>query len=100
MSTRLATAYRTGAVVDVSAGTDGEFCIVHTVGNGFRFGPERIGAFIASNGFGKRLAEALQALDVGDAVAINAARQRLVVCRPLGNAATIRRRFRLTRDLF
>lgn len=93
-------AYRKGAVVNVSAAAAGDFCVVHSAGDGFRFGQGRVGHFIASNGFGRRLAEALQGLAVGDALTINAARQRLVVCRPAGKSATIRRRFRITRDLF
>lgn len=96
----MTSAYSNGAVVYVSVDATGEFCVVHSMGVGFRFRPARLGHFVASNGLGKRLAEALQTLAVGDAVLIKAARQRLVVCRPAGNTATIRRRFRLKRDLF
>jgi hypothetical protein len=93
------TTYTKGAVVSVSADVAGDFCIMHSTGVGFRFQPARLRHFIASNGFGTRLAKALETLGVGDALTIKAARQRLVVCRPAGNVATIRRRFRLERDI-
>lgn len=92
-------AYRKGAVVTASANGVGDFCVVHSTGDGFRFRTTQLPAFVASNGFGTRLAKALEALAFGDAVTIMAARQRLVVCRPKGNVATIRRRFRLARDI-
>lgn len=91
--------YRKGATVHVSSNASGDFCVVHSTGAGFRFAPARLSAFIASNGFGARLASALERLAMGDAVAILAKQQRIVVCRPNGTAATIRRRFRLTRDI-
>lgn len=94
-----ASPYRKGATIHVSSNAGGDFCVVHSTGAGFRFAPTRLSAFIASNGFGTRLALALAHLAMGDAVAILAARQRLIVCRPNGTAATIRRRFRLTRDI-
>jgi hypothetical protein len=93
------TTYTKGAVVSVSTDAAGDFCVVHSTGAGFRFRSSRLRAFIVSNGFGTRLAKALETLDVGDALTIKAARQRLVVCRPAGNVAMIRRRFRLERDI-
>jgi hypothetical protein len=93
------TSYTKGAVVNVFAEEAGDFCVVHSTGVGFRFRSTQLRAFVASNGFGKRLARALETLSVGDALTIKAARQRLVVCRPVGTTATIRRRFRLNRDI-
>jgi hypothetical protein len=96
---KTAARYVKGAIVHVSADATGDFCVVHSTGSGFRFRPGRLRAFIASNGFGTRLAKALETLGVGDALTIKTARQRLVVCRPTGTTATIRRRFRLERDI-
>lgn len=72
---------------------------VGSAGQGFTFPAERLRHFIASNGFGPRLAQALHGLAVGDAIAIKAARQRIVVSRSANGIATVRRRFRLSRDI-
>lgn len=73
--------------------------VEHSTGEGFGFNAEQLRHFITSNGFRERLAKALYGLAMGDAVLIKAARQRIVVSRPNGNAPTIKRRFRLKRDL-
>jgi hypothetical protein len=57
-------AYHKGAVVNVSTDNVGDFCVVHSAGDGFGFQSEQLRHFIASNGFGKRLADALQGLAV------------------------------------
>lgn len=72
---------------------------VGSVGDGFTFPAERLRHFITSNRFGPRLAAALHGLAEGEAVAIKAARQRIVVSRSTNGIATVRRRFRLARDI-
>lgn len=72
---------------------------VGSVGDGFTFPAERLRHFITSNGFGPRLAHALHGLADGEAIAIKAARQRIVVSRSVNGVATVRRRFRLSRDI-
>jgi len=72
---------------------------VGSVGQGFAFPAERLRHFIASNGFGSRLATALHGLGNGEALTIRAARQRITVSRPVNGIATTRRRFRLARDI-
>ncbi len=73
---------------------------VGSVGVGFTFPAERLRHFIASNGFGPRLVQALEDLADGEAIAIKAARQRIVVSRSSNGVATVRRRFRLARDMW
>lgn len=73
---------------------------VSSVGDGFTFPAERLRHFITSNAFGPRLAQALHGLADGEAIAIKTARQRIVVSRSPDGIATVRRRFRLTRDIW
>lgn len=75
-----------------------EFHVV-SAGVSFAFPTERLRHFITSNAFGPRLAAALQGLAEGDAIAIKAARQRIVVSRSSDGIAMVRRRFRLARDI-
>lgn len=72
---------------------------VQSAGVGFTFPAERLRHFITSNGFGSRLATALHGLADGEAIAIKAARQRIVVSRSTNGIAMVRRRFRLARDI-
>ncbi len=72
---------------------------VGSAGQGFTFSAESLRHFIASNAFGPRLAQALHGLADGEAIAIKAARQRIVVSRSVNGVATVRRRFRLARDI-
>jgi hypothetical protein len=92
-------AYRKGSTVRASAEAAGDF-VVNATGGSFHFGEQRVEAFIRSNSFGPRLANALHGLEVGEALMINGAQLRLVVSRPNGNTATIVRRFKLTREIF
>lgn len=72
---------------------------VGSVGDGFTFPAERLRHFITSNAFGPRLVQALHGLADGEAITIKAARQRIVVSRSTNGVATVRRRFRLARDI-
>ena len=72
---------------------------VQSAGVGFAFPAEHLRHFIAANAFGTRLATALQFLTHGEAIAIRAARQTIIVSRSANGIATVRRRFRLARDI-
>lgn len=72
---------------------------VGSAGQGFTFPAERLRHFITSNRFGPRLAAAIHGLADGEAIAIKAARQRIIVSRLANGVATVRRRFRLSRDI-
>lgn len=72
---------------------------VQSAGVGFTFPAERLRHFIAANAFGSRLATALEFLTHGEAISIRAARQTIVVSRSPDGIATVRRRFRLARDI-
>jgi len=72
---------------------------VSSTGQKFTFPAERLRHFITSNGFGPRLAQALHGLGTGEALTIRAARQRIIVSRPVNGIATVQRRFRLARDI-
>lgn len=72
---------------------------VGSVGDGFTFPAEHLRHFIASNAFGSRLATALQFMTHGEAIAIRAARQTIIVSRSPDGIATVRRRFKLARDI-
>lgn len=72
---------------------------VASAGVGFGFPAEHLRHFVASNGFGARLATALYVLGAGEALTIKTARQRITVSRPVDGIATVQRRFKLSRDI-
>lgn len=72
---------------------------VQSAGVGFTFPAEHLRYFIAANAFGSRLATALQFMTHGEAIAIRAARQTIIVSHSANGIATVRRRFKLARDI-